>query len=82
MIQFKVNLLKFCEDNWIVVPGSNTVQDLIDIIQRIGVEEFKNLNMEFVIDDKDGQPDIIKASEIIYRYKKPEEIFFELYEML
>ena len=82
MIQFKVNLLKFCEDNWVVVPGRNTVQDLIDIIQRIGVEEFKNLNMEFVIDDKDGQPDIIKASEIIYRYKKPEEIFFELYEML
>ena len=82
MSQLKVNLLKFCENNWIVVPGRNTVQDLIDIIQRIGTDEFKKLNMEFVIDDKDGQPDVLKASEIIYRYKKPEEISFELYEML
>jgi hypothetical protein len=78
----KVNLLKFTERYWIVVPGGNTVQQLIDVILKIGVEEFKNLNMEYIINDKEGQPDVLKASEIIYRYTKPEEITFELYEML
>ena len=63
-------------------PVANTVQDILDLIQRIGVEEFKNLNMEYMINDKDGQPDILKASEIIHRYQKVEEISFELYEML
>lgn len=78
----KVNLLKFTEMYWIVVPGGNTVQQLIDLILKIGVEDFKNLNMEYIINDKNGNPDVLKASEIIYRYAKPEEISFELYEML
>lgn len=78
----KVNLLKFTERYWIVVPGGNTVQQLIDVILKIGVEEFKNLNMEYIINDKNGEPDVLKAGEIIYRYTKPEEITFELYEML
>lgn len=81
MSELKVNLLKFTQNDWIVVPGGNTVQQIIDIIQKIGSKEFKHLNMEYVINDKNGQPDILKASEIIHRYKKVEEISFELYEM-
>lgn len=82
MSELKVNLLKFTENNWIVVPCRNSIQDMIDLIQRIGVEQFKYLNMEYIINDKEGQPDILKASEIIHRYQKVEEISFELYEML
>lgn len=82
MSEFKVNLLKFTENHWIVVPGGNTVQQLINLITINGAEEIKSLNMDFVIDDKDGQPDILKAGEIIQRYNKAEEIHFELYEML
>ena len=82
MSQLKVNLLKFTENHWVVIPCKNTVQDIIDLIQRVGVEEFKNLTMEYIINDKEGQPDVLKASEIIHRYQKVEEISFELYEML
>ena len=81
MSQLKVNLLKITEDNWIVIPGRNSVQEILNLIQKIGVNEFKNLNMEYIIDDKNGEPDIFKASEIIHRYQKVEEISFELYEM-
>ena len=81
MSQLKVNLLKITEDNWIVIPGRNTVQGILNLIQKIGVNEFKNLNMEYIIDDKNGEPDIFKASEIIHRYQKVEEASFELYEM-
>ncbi len=81
MKKLNVNLLKITENHWVVIPGRNTVQDIIDLIQKIGVEKFKNLNMEYMINDKDGQPDIFKASEIIHRYQKVEEISFELYEM-
>ena len=65
MSQFKVNLLKFTEDKWVVVPGGNTVQQILDVISRIGPKDFKDINMEYVIDDINGQPDIL----------------FELYEM-
>lgn len=82
MSELKVNLLKFTENHWVVIPCRNTVQEILDLIQRVGVEEFQNLNMEYIINDKDGQPDVLKASEIIHRYQKVEEISFELYEML
>lgn len=81
MSQVKVNLLKFTENYWVVVPGGNTVQQILDVIGRIGTDEFKNLNMEYVINDKYGDPDILKAGEIVQRYLKAEEISFELYEM-
>mgnify|MGYP001355108762 CR=1 FL=1 len=81
MSELKVNLLKITEDKWVVVPERNTVQEILDLIQKLGEEEFKQLiTMEYIIDDKDGQPDILKASEIIYRYSQPEKILFELYE--
>jgi hypothetical protein len=81
MLQLKVNLLKFNNKNWVVIPGGNTVQQILDLIGRIGPDEFKILNMEYVIDDKGGSPDILKAGEIVSRYLKAEEISFELYEM-
>ena len=82
MSELKVNLLKFSENHWCVVPIRNTVQEILDIIQKIGPDEYKNLNMDHIINDNDGKPDILKASEIIHRYQKVEEISFELYEML
>ena len=82
MNPLKINLLKFTKNNWVIVPERNSVQEILDLIHQLGSEEFKKLNMEFIIDDKEGQPDIFKASEIIHRYKKVEEITFELYEML
>ena len=82
MSQVKVNLLKFTENYWVIVPKRNTVQEILDLIQQLGVEGFKNLTMEYIINDKNGQPDILKASEIIHRYQKVDEILFELYEML
>ena len=81
MNSIKVNLLKFTKNNWVIVPERNSVQEILDLIHQLGSEEFKNLNMEFIINDKEGQPDVLKASEIIHRYKKVEEISFELYEM-
>ena len=82
MSQLKVNLLKFTQNYWVVIPSRNTVQEILDLIQQLGVEEFKNLTMENIINDKEGKPDILKASEIIHRYQKVDEIIFELYEML
>ena len=80
MSELKVNLLKITENYWFVVPERNTIQEILDLIEKLGVEEFKKNSMEHIINDKDGQPDILKASEIIYRYSQPEEISFELYE--
>mgnify|MGYP005997232897 CR=1 FL=1 len=82
MNSLKVNLLKFTQNYWVVIPERNTVQEILDLIQQLGIEEFKNLTMENIINDKEGKPDILKASEIIHRYQKVDEIIFELYEML
>ena len=76
----KINLLKFCEDQWLVVPPKNTVQEILDILSKSSKEEFKDLLQENIINDKDGQPDIMKATEISVRYTDEKEFDFELYE--
>ena len=76
----KINLLKFCEDQWLVVPPRNTVQEILDILSKSSKEEFKDLLQENIINDKDGQPDIMKATEISVRYTDEKEFDFELYE--
>ena len=80
MSELKVNLLKITENHWYVVLNGITIKSILDILSNEGGEKFKKNNMEHIINDKDGQPDILKASEIIYRYSQPEKILFELYE--
>ena len=77
----KINLLKFCEDQWLVVPPRNTVQEILEILSKCSKEELKDLLQANFLNDKDGQPDIMKAAEISVRYySKETEFDFELYE--
>ena len=77
----EVELLKLTGNEWIVVPGGNNVHQLIDLINKTGIDELKNNNIDFLINDKNGEPDIMKASEIISRYIKVDEILFQLYKL-
>lgn len=77
----KINLLKFNENQWIVVPPRNTVQEILDILDRSSLQDFTNLLGTNIINDKQGQPDILKAAEISVRYyTKETEFDFELFE--
>lgn len=76
----KINLLKFCEDQWLVVPPRNTVQEILDILNKSSKEAFKDLLQENIINDKEGKPDVLKATEISVRYTDEKEFDFELYE--
>jgi hypothetical protein len=75
----KVNLLKINNSNWVLIPLRNTVQEILDIYINVSIDEFNNLLGENIIKDIDGEPDILKATEIIRKYNI-EEIDFELYE--
>ena len=77
----KVNLLKINNSNWVLIPLRNTVQEILDIYTNVSKDEFNNLLGENIIKDIDGEPDILKATEIIRKYNSNiEEIDFELYE--
>lgn len=78
----KFNLLKFNETTWVLVPPRNTVQEILDILQKTTREDFVELLQSNFIDDINGLPDTISASKIALRYERPEEIYFELYEYL
>ena len=76
----KINLLKFNDNQWVLIPPRNTVQEILDILSKSSKEEFEDLLKGNFINDKDGQPDILKAAEISVRYSVEKEFEFELYE--
>lgn len=78
----KFNLLKLNETTWVLVPPKNTVQEILDIVQKSTKQDFKKLLQSNFIDDINGLPDTIIASKIALRYERAEEIDFELYEYL
>ena len=75
----KINLLKFSDDQWVLVPPRNTVQEILDILNK-SKKSFEDLLKENFINDKEGQPDILKAAEISVRYTDETEFDFELFE--
>ncbi len=76
----KINLLKFNDNQWVLVPPRNTVQEILDILSKSSKEEFEDLLKANFINDRDGQPDVLKAAEISVRYSIEKEFDFELYE--
>lgn len=76
----KINLLKFNDNQWVLIPPRNTVQEILDILNKSTKEEFENLLQVNFINDKEGQPDILKAAEISTRYTEDKEFNFELFE--
>jgi|UniRef100_A0A6C0BV81 hypothetical protein len=76
----KINLLKFNDNQWVVVPPRNTVQEILDILNKSSKEDFTNLLGGNFINDKEGQPDVLKAAEISVRYTNETEFDFELFE--
>ena len=76
----KINLLKFNDNQWVLIPPRNTVQEILDILNK-SKKSFEDLLKENFINDKEGQPDILKASEISLRcYNEETEFDFELFE--
>ena len=39
----KINLLKYCDNKWIVIPPKNTVQEILDIINKNSIKTLENL---------------------------------------
>ena len=76
----KINLLKFNDNQWVVVPPRNTVQEILDILNKSSKKEFEDLLKANCINDNKGIPDILKATEISVRYTKGTEFDFELFE--
>lgn len=78
----KVNLLKFNNTHWVIIPNRNTVQEVLDLYNKLNLNEFTDLFKMNIIEDNNGQPDILNAVKIIKEYSNVENIDFELYECL
>ncbi len=77
-----MNILKYCDKKWVVIPPRNTVQEILDIINKYSIKMLESILESNLIDDKNNKPDIFKATEISLRYYKTSEIDFELFEYL
>lgn len=78
----KVNLLKFNNTHWVIIPKRNTVQEVLDLYNKLNLNEFTDLFKMNIIEDNNGQPDIFNAVKIIKEHSDIENIDFELYECL
>ena len=59
----------------------NTLNDIIKLFDQLSIEAFKDLLKEFIIDDKDGKPNIIDATNIVKTNKDITEIDWQLYSL-
>lgn len=77
-----MNILKFNEKQWVLIPPRNTVQEILDIIQNNSYELFKELLEDNFINDNNGQPDESEVIKIYKKYTDDSILDFELYEIL
>ena len=78
----KMNILKFNEKQWVLIPPRNTVQEILDIIQNNNYELFKELLEDNFINDNNGQPNVFEVKKIYKKYTDDNILDFELYEIL
>jgi len=77
-----INVIKFSEDKWVIVPQRNTIDEIIDIYSKQSLDKFKELFEEFIIKDKDGKPDILAATAIVRKINNDtKDITFQLYSI-
>ena len=76
IIQFKDT-----EDyKWVIVPERNTIQDIEQLFNQLSIEDFKDLLKDFIVNDKDGKPNILDATCIVVKTNKDiKEIDWQLY---
>jgi len=80
-----INIIKFqdTEDyKWVIVPERNTLDDIIKLFDQLSIEDFKDLLKEFIVDDNDGKPNILDATNIVVKiHNDITEINWELYSL-
>jgi len=76
-----INVIKFSEEEWVIVPPRNTINEIIDIYTKLSLDEFKELLDEFIIKDKNGKPDILTATAIVRKINDAKNITFQLYSI-
>lgn len=65
---------------WVIVPERNTIKDIEEMYITLSIEIFKDLLKEFIVDDKDGKPNVLDATGIIVKTNKDiTEIDWQLY---
>ena len=80
-----INIIKFQDTEyykWVIVPERNTLDDIIKLFDQLSIEDFKDLLTEFIVDDNDGKPNILDATDIIVKiHNDITEINWELYSL-
>lgn len=66
---------------WVIVPERNTINDIEGIYNTLSIEDFKEFLKEFIVDDNDGEPNIIQATNIVKTNKDITEIDWQLYSL-
>lgn len=78
-----IDILQFqdTEDyKWVIIPERNTLDDIIKLFDQLSIENFKDLLKEFIVNDKDGKPNILDATDIVVKTNKDiTEINWQLY---
>ena len=65
---------------WVVVPERNTIQEIERLFNQLSIKDFKDLLKEFIVNDKDGKPNILDATGIVVTTNKDiTEINWQLY---
>jgi hypothetical protein len=77
-----VSLLKFPnKSEWLVVPNGYNTSQLIEIYEKEGWTKFRKFMQPYLINDKDGKPNILQATTVVRRYSNVSEITFHMYDI-
>ena len=65
-----INIIKFKDSQdykWVIVPERNTIDDILKLFDQLSIQDFKDLLNDSIVDDNDGEPNIIDAHDMVVK---------------
>ena len=79
---FKVKTFKLPKtEEWCIVPSGYTMEELIRSYNAVGLTKCRQFMYPFLVQEKDRDFDVLKATSIVKQYSDESDIDFDLYKL-
>ena len=72
-------VIKFSNEEWVVVPERNSIEDIVNLFTKLNIEQFRDLLKDNIIDDDNKKPNYFQLKK---KYNIDEHTKIQYHEIL